>query len=110
MTITLNGSEKQVAWAQEILSNAEKTIKANMEKAAERLAEFPNNERDQYTMQAYQVTLDGYEKMVAFFEGKPDNASTIIERRSNITGERILAQVTSLVNIAMNKGAFPAVK
>lgn len=106
----LMGSEKQVAWAQSIINDAAGTIKINMDKAAERLAEFPNNERNQYTMQAYQVTLDGFNKMIAFFDGKPDGASTIIDRRANITGERILAQVTSLVNIAMNKGEFPKVK
>lgn len=106
----LNGSEKQVAWAQDILDNAEGTIKINMAKAEERLAQFPEVKRNQFEVEAYKVTLAGYEKMVAFFDGKPDNAKSIIERRANIDPSRILKQVSDLVNIAMNKGEFPKVK
>lgn len=106
----LNGSEKQVAWAQDILNDAENTIKLNMAKAEERLAQFPDVRRNQFEVEACKVTLAGYEKMVSFFDSKPDNAKTIIERRASIDPSMILKQISDLVNIAMAKGEFPKVK
>lgn len=106
----LNGSEKQVAWAQDIIDEAESAIKSYLDTSSARLAEFPESARYQYEVEACKVTLAGYEKMVAFFDGKPDNAKTIIDRRDRISSRMINKQIGDLVNMALANGKLPVVK
>ena len=84
---TLNGSEKQVQWAEQIRKNAIDTINN------ERIKKYPSNQKN------YQSDIESLQeigKQLKEVLSKISNASQIIEKRNIFESSRILDEVSKI--------------
>ena len=90
---TLNGSEKQVQWAEQIRKNAIDTINKNIDLANERIKKYPSNQKN------YQSDIESLQeigKQLKEVLSKISNASQIIEKRNIFESSRILDEVSKI--------------
>ena len=94
----LKGSEKQVAWAEDIIAGARGTIKANIDNI--------KAQQEKYNMKFRQDELEAYEKCKESLEtllAGIDSAAKIIDLRYKISGRAINEMVHEHVNVMKNK-------
>lgn len=84
----MTGSEKQTAWAEKIIEEALTTCKTAV-------SQFEKMDATKDMARKYQIALDMLEK--GFSSSEAQNASWIIENRSNFTSERIVWLVANKI-------------
>lgn len=90
----LTGSEKQVKWANDIISSALEMCDANIKLAEERIEKWPN-------VSVYKQNLDVFTEIKATLEdafSKATTAKEIIDKREYYSGDRILYVADKMLN------------
>lgn len=94
----LKGTEKQVAWAEDIIGEARRTIEGNIERI--------KVEQEKHGIPVMQDYLEAYARCGETLENmlsKIDSASKIIEMRDRISSREINRMVDQYVLIQKNK-------
>lgn len=90
----LHGSEKQIAWANQIREEAIKTVEMNIERARKQLKQTKMESMFGPEIEAYrQVGKNLYEALL-----KTADASVIIDKRHIISGETVVKEAARLAD------------
>lgn len=95
---TLKGTEKQVAWAEDIIASARGTIKTNIENIKAQQEKY-NCKFKQDELEAYEKCSESLETLLAGI----DSASKIIDMRYKISGGAIIEMVHQYVFVMKNR-------
>lgn len=82
----MRGSEKQIAWAEDIKKEAYGTVNANIKTLDEKIEKYPNWE----TAKKERAAFIRVREMLDEVFGKIEDASVIIEKRYMLSGKSII--------------------
>ena len=101
----LKGTEKQVAWAEDIIREARETISRNIENIKNLQAEYTEKYGEEFKnfrqdeVEAFEKCGESLEAMLAGI----DSASKIIDMRSKLSSGNILHMVWEYKNVMNNR-------